>query len=181
MDLQCRPGVAAASARIHGLKADSRLVAALLAPLYLLFTLMGWPDCLCSSPLLFTLVYGYSRLASKTGSSNESSCRCWIFLQSIPVLGVSQPSPHLLLFVGLFPATWQHQRLEIAAIIAIFTGQAWKHDLQFLPGSVRCGKIAGAQTCRRRPRCYRFSWWQRFPVGSNCAVFNDRPHLEQHE
>jgi NitT/TauT family transport system permease protein len=73
-------------------------------------------------------------------------------LQSIPVLGFM---PGLILaLVALFPHS--NTGLELAAVIMIFTGQAWNmtfsyyHSLRSVPVDLReVGSV------------YRFSWWQR--------------------
>jgi NitT/TauT family transport system permease protein len=101
--------------------------------------------------LLFTLVYGY--WAAKSKPAERVLVPVLDILQSIPVLGFM---PGLLLvFVGLFPNS--NFGLELAAIVAIFTGQAWNMTFSFYQ-SVRAlpADMGEAATV------YRFGWWQRF-------------------
>ena len=101
--------------------------------------------------LLFTLVYGY--WAAKDRVAQRVLVPLLDILQSIPVLGFA-PSL-ILLFVGLFPHS--NIGLEIAAIIAIFTGQAWNMTFSFYQ-SVRSVPV----DMQEAATVYRFSWWQRF-------------------
>jgi NitT/TauT family transport system permease protein len=101
--------------------------------------------------LLFTLVYGY--WAAKSRAAERVLVPVLDILQSIPVLGFM---PGLLLvFVGLLPGS--NFGLELAAIVAIFTGQAWNMTFSFYQ-SVRSlpADMGEAATV------YRFNWWQRF-------------------
>jgi NitT/TauT family transport system permease protein len=98
----------------------------------------------------FTLVYGY--WAAKDRVAERVLVPLLDILQSIPVLGFM---PGLILaFMALFPNS--NVGLELAAIIMIFTGQAWNmtfsyyHSLKSVPLDQR--EVATV---------YRFSWWQR--------------------
>ena len=99
----------------------------------------------------FTLVYGY--WAAKDRVAERVLVPLLDILQSIPVLGFM---PGLILaLVALFPHS--NIGLELAAVIMIFTGQAWNmtfsfyHSLRSVPKDLReVGSI------------YRFNWWQRF-------------------
>ena len=100
--------------------------------------------------LAFTLVYGY--WAAKDRVAERVLIPLLDILQSIPVLGFM---PGLVLaLVALFPHS--NIGLELAAVIMIFTGQAWNmtfsfyHSLQSVPLDMR--EVATV---------YRFSWWQR--------------------
>jgi NitT/TauT family transport system permease protein len=119
-------------------------------PLYTFYSLMRGLIAYVLS-LLFTLVYGY--WAAKDRVAQRVLIPLLDILQSIPVLGFA-PSL-ILVFVALFPHS--NAGLEIAAIIAIFTGQAWNMTFSFYQ-SVRSvpGDMHEAATV------YRFSWWQRF-------------------
>ncbi len=100
--------------------------------------------------LAFTLTYGY--WAAKDRIAERVLVPLLDILQSIPVLGFM---PGLILaLVTLFPHS--NVGLELAAVIMIFTGQAWNmtfsyyHSLRSVPDDLR---QVGA--------VYRFSWWQR--------------------
>jgi NitT/TauT family transport system permease protein len=100
--------------------------------------------------LVFTLVYGY--WAAKDPVAERVLVPLLDILQSIPVLGFL---PGLVLaLVSLFPTS--NIGLELAAVIMIFTGQAWNmtfsyyHSLRSVPLDQR--EVA---------TIYRFSWWQR--------------------
>lgn len=98
----------------------------------------------------FTLAYGY--WAAKDRVAERVLVPLLDILQSIPVLGFM---PGLILaLVALFPHS--NIGLELAAVIMIFTGQAWNmtfsyyHSLRSVPVDLReVGSV------------YRFSWWQR--------------------
>jgi NitT/TauT family transport system permease protein len=98
----------------------------------------------------FTLVYGY--WAAKDRVAERVLVPLLDILQSIPVLGFM---PGLILaFMTLFPNS--NIGLELAAVIMIFTGQAWNmtfsyyHSLKSVPLDQR--EVATV---------YRFNWWQR--------------------
>ena len=101
--------------------------------------------------LLFTLVYGF--WAAKDAVAGKVLIPLLDILQSVPVLGFM---PGLILaLVALFPST--NIGLELAAIIMIFTGQAWNmtfsfyHSLKSIPPD-----LGEASTI------YGFNWRQRF-------------------
>ena len=98
----------------------------------------------------FTLVYGY--WAAKDRVAGRLLLPLLDILQSIPVLGFM---PGLILaLVALFPRS--NVGLELAAVIMIFTGQAWNmtfslvHSLRSVPSDLR-----------EAATVYRFNWWQR--------------------
>src|SRR5262245_24827775 len=100
--------------------------------------------------LAFTLLYGY--WAAKDAVAERVLVPLLDILQSIPVLSFL---PGLVLALdGLFPTT--NIGLELAAILMIFTGQAWNmtfsfyHSLRAVPPDMR--EVASV---------YRFNWWQR--------------------
>lgn len=100
--------------------------------------------------LAFTLVYGY--WAAKDPVAERVLVPLLDILQSIPVLSFL---PGLVLaLVAVFPTT--NIGLELAAILMIFTGQAWNmtfsfyHSLLSVPPDLR--EVAAV---------YRFTWWQR--------------------
>jgi NitT/TauT family transport system permease protein len=100
--------------------------------------------------LSFTLVYGY------WAAKDEIAARVLIplldILQSIPVLAFL---PGLLLALdALFPRN--NVGLELAAILMIFTGQAWNMTFSFYH-SVRA--VPADQ--QDAATVYRFNWWQR--------------------
>jgi NitT/TauT family transport system permease protein len=119
-------------------------------PLYTFYSLMRGLIAYALS-LIFTLVYGY--WAAKDRVAQRVLVPLLDILQSIPVLGFA-PSL-ILVFVALFPHN--NVGLEIAAIIAIFTGQAWNMTFSFYQ-SVR----SVPSDMQEAATVYRFSWWQRF-------------------
>lgn len=99
----------------------------------------------------FTLVYGY--WAAKDRMAERVLVPLLDILQSIPVLGFM---PGLILaLVTLFPHS--NVGLELAAVIMIFTGQAWNMTFSFYH-SVR----AVPMDLREAATVYRFGWWERF-------------------
>jgi len=118
-------------------------------PLYALLSLSRGLAAYVLS-LAFTLVYGY--WAAKDRLAERVLVPLLDILQSIPVLGF-MPGVVLAL-VAIFPRT--NVGLELAAILMIFTGQAWNmtfsyyHSLRSIPSDMR-----------EAATVYRFSWWQR--------------------
>ena len=114
----------------------------------------------------FTLVYAF--WAAKDPRAERLLVPLLDILQSIPVLGFM---PGLVLaLVALFPGS--NIGLELAAIVMIFTGQAWNmtfsfyHSLKSVPHDLRETSVV-----------YRFSWWERFkwvelPFGTTGLVWN---------
>src|SRR2546426_4561925 len=118
-------------------------------PRYTLFSLFRGLFAYVIS-LGFTIVYGY--WAAKDRVAGRLLIPLLDILQSIPVLGFM---PGLILaLVALFPHS--NIGLELAAVIMIFTGQAWNmtfsfiHSLRSVPADLR--EVATV---------YRFSWWRR--------------------
>src|SRR5713226_7793381 len=118
-------------------------------PLYTFFSLSRGLIAYCFS-LGFTLVYGY--WAAKDRRAERLLIPLLDILQSIPVLGF-MPGLTLAL-VAIFPHS--NAGLELAAVIMIFTGQAWNmtfslvHSLRSVPSDLR-----------EAATVYRFNWWQR--------------------
>ncbi len=116
--------------------------------------------------LSFTLVYAY--WAAHDRRAERLLVPLLDILQSIPVLGFM---PGLVLaMVALFPRT--NLGLELAAVIMIFTGQAWNmtfslyHALKSVP-----------QDIQEVSQVYHFNWWERFkwmelPYGTTGLVWN---------
>jgi NitT/TauT family transport system permease protein len=114
----------------------------------------------------FTLVYAY--WAAHDRRAERLLVPLLDILQSIPVLGFM---PGLVLaMVALFPRT--NLGLELAAVIMIFTGQAWNmtfslyHSLKSVPQDIKEASVV-----------YRFSWWERLkwvelPYGTTGRVWN---------
>ncbi len=100
--------------------------------------------------LFFTLAYGY--WAAKDPVAQRVLVPLLDILQSIPVLGFAPTL--LLVFVNLFG---RNVGLEFAAIVAIFTGQAWNMTFSFYQ-SVR----SVPSDMQEAATVYRFSWWERF-------------------
>jgi NitT/TauT family transport system permease protein len=99
----------------------------------------------------FTLVYGY--WAAKDRYAERALVPILDILQSIPVLGFLPA--FVVALANIVPHT--NVGLELAAILMIFTGQAWNmtfsfyHSLKSIPMDQR--EVATV---------YRFGWWQRF-------------------
>jgi NitT/TauT family transport system permease protein len=98
----------------------------------------------------FTLVYGY--WAAKSAIAERVLIPLLDILQSIPVLGFM---PGIVLsLVAAFPRS--NAGLELAAVVMIFTGQAWNmtfsfyHSIRSVPNDQR--EVAEA---------YHFTWWER--------------------
>ncbi len=101
--------------------------------------------------LLFTLTYGY--WAAKDRVAERVLVPLLDILQSIPVLGFL---PGVVIALdGLFPRN--NVGLEIAAVLMIFTGQAWNMTFSFFH-SVK--SVPDDQ--REAATVYRFTWWERF-------------------
>jgi NitT/TauT family transport system permease protein len=101
--------------------------------------------------LTFTLVYGY--WAVKDRVAERMLIPLLDVLQSIPVL--SFLPAFLLALVAVFP--FSNIGIELAAILMIFTGQAWNMTFSFYH-SVR----SVPEDQREVATVYRFNWWQRF-------------------
>ncbi|MFI5184687.1 MAG: ABC transporter permease [Vicinamibacteria bacterium] len=114
----------------------------------------------------FTLVYAY--WAAHDQRAERLLVPLLDILQSIPVLGFM---PGLILaLVTLFPHS--NLGLELAAVIMIFTGQAWNmtfslyHSLKSVPQDIKEASVV-----------YGFNWWERFkwmelPYGTTGLVWN---------
>ena len=99
---------------------------------------------------LFTIVYGY--WAAKDRLAERLLVPILDILQSIPVLGF-MPGVVLAL-VSLFPNN--NIGLELAAVLMIFTGQAWNMTFSFY-NSLK----SVPQDLQEAGTIYRFNWWQR--------------------
>ncbi len=100
--------------------------------------------------LIFSLLWGF--WAAKDRAAERCLIPALDVLQSIPILGFMPGL--ILLLVGLFP--YNNMGLELAAIVMIFTSQAWNitfsvyHSIRIIPqDKVDCA------------RAYRLSNWQR--------------------
>ncbi len=101
--------------------------------------------------LAFTLTYGY--WAAKDRVAERLLVPLLDVLQSVPVLGFM---PGVVLgLVAAFPTS--NVGLELAAIIMIFTGQAWNMTFSFYY-SLR--SVPSDQ--QDVATLFRFNWWQRF-------------------
>jgi NitT/TauT family transport system permease protein len=101
--------------------------------------------------LVFTLLYG--TWAAKDRRAERVLIPLLDVLQSVPVLGFM---PGLVLaLVALFPHS--NLGLELAAVLLIFTGQAWNMTFSFYR-SVRSVPADQLEVSRM----YRFSWSERF-------------------
>ncbi|HEY3270976.1 MAG TPA: ABC transporter permease subunit [Geothrix sp.] len=134
-------------------------------PKYTFFSMMRGLAAYAFS-LVFTLVYAF--WAAKDRRAEKLLIPLLDILQSIPVLGFM---PGLVLaLVAMFPHS--NLGLELAAVVMIFTGQAWNmtfslyHSLKSVP-----------QDMQEAATVYGFSWWQRFkwvelPYGTTGLVWN---------
>ncbi|WP_306591654.1 ABC transporter permease subunit [Geothrix sp. 21YS21S-4] len=134
-------------------------------PKYTFFSMMRGLVAYAIS-LAFTLVYAF--WAAKDRRAEKLLIPLLDILQSIPVLGFM---PGLVLaLVALFPHS--NLGLELAAVVMIFTGQAWNmtfslyHSLKSVP-----------QDMQEAGTVYGFNWWQRFrwielPYGTTGLVWN---------
>ena len=116
--------------------------------------------------IVFTMLYGY--WAAKDEVAGQVLVPMLDILQSIPILGFM---PGLVMaMVALFPST--RVGLELAAVITIFTGQAWNmtfsyyHSLRSIP-----------ENLREASTLYNFSWWERLkwlelPISTIGLVWN---------
>ncbi|HND52204.1 MAG TPA: ABC transporter permease subunit, partial [Pirellulaceae bacterium] len=100
--------------------------------------------------LVFTLVYGY--WAAKSESAGRLLIPLLDVLQSLPVLAFL--SGLLLTLDAAFPRN--NVGLELAAVLMIFTGQAWNMTFSFYH-SIRAVPV----DMREAADVYRFNWWQR--------------------
>ena len=98
----------------------------------------------------FTLVYGF--WAAKSALAERVLIPLLDVLQSIPVLGFM---PGIVLaMVALFPRS--NAGLELAAIVMIFTGQAWNMTFSFYYS------VRGVPLDQREvATAYHFTWWER--------------------
>src|SRR5712692_3056887 len=134
-------------------------------PRYTLYSLSRGVTALVIS-YLFALAFGWT--AAKSRAAERLLLPLLDILQSIPVLGFL---PGLVLgLMSLFPT--RNVGLELAAILMIFTAQAWNLALSFynsltaLPEPLRDAcKVAGW-----RPR--RTFWQLEVPAGAQALVWN---------
>lgn len=100
--------------------------------------------------LLFTLVYGY--FAAKNRTAEKVLIPLLDMLQSIPVLGFL--SATITAFIAFFPGSLLG--VELASILAIFTGQAWNMTFSFYNSLVTVPK-----DLQEASRLLHLNWWQR--------------------
>ncbi|HXY42536.1 MAG TPA: ABC transporter permease subunit, partial [Vicinamibacteria bacterium] len=137
----------------------------LALPMYTLYSLVRG---LVAYLLSFFFTLGYAFWAAKDRRAERVLVPLLDILQSVPVLGF-MPGV-VLAFVAVFPRT--NIGLELAAVVMIFTGQAWNmtfslyHSLKSVPGELQ-----------ETARLYRFGWWRRFwwvelPFGTTALAWN---------
>jgi NitT/TauT family transport system permease protein len=134
-------------------------------PMYTFFSLVRG---LIAYALSFAFTLGYAFWAAKDRRAEKVLVPLLDILQSIPVLGFM---PGLVLaLVAVFPRT--NVGLELAAVVMIFTGQAWNmtfslyHSLKSVPDELQ-----------EAARLYGFGWWRRFawvelPFGTTALAWN---------
>lgn len=101
--------------------------------------------------LLFTLIYGY--VAAKSQTAEKVLIPLLDMLQSIPVLGFL--SATITAFIALFPGSLLG--VELASILAIFTGQAWNMTFSFYNSLKTVPK-----DLQEASDMLGMNWWQRF-------------------
>jgi NitT/TauT family transport system permease protein len=101
--------------------------------------------------LLFTLIYGY--IAAKSRTAEKLLVPLLDMLQSIPVLGFL--SATITAFIALFPGSLLG--VELASILAIFTGQAWNMTFSFYNSLKTIPR-----DLQEASNVLRMNWWQRF-------------------
>jgi len=101
--------------------------------------------------LIFTLIYGY--IAAKSRIAEKILIPLLDMLQSIPVLGFL--SATITAFIAVFPKSLLG--VELASILAIFTGQAWNMTFSFYNSLKTIPK-----DLREASDVLRMNWWQRF-------------------
>ncbi len=101
--------------------------------------------------LIFTLFYGY--IAAKSRTATRVLIPLLDMLQSIPVLGFL--SATITAFIALFPGSLFG--VELASILAIFTGQAWNMTFSFYNSLITIPK-----DLQEASAVLRMNWWQRF-------------------
>lgn len=122
----------------------------LMLPEYALRTTLRMFAALMAS-LLFT--FTYAPLAAKSRRARLIMVPVLDILQSVPILGFL--SFTVAFFMGLFPG--QVLGLELAAIFAIFTSQAWNMAFSFYQSLITVPADLDEAT-----RGFRLSAWQRF-------------------
>jgi NitT/TauT family transport system permease protein len=121
-----------------------------MLPAYALRTTMRMLAALVAS-LVFTFTYG--TLAAKSRRAEMVLIPLLDVLQSVPVLGYL--SFTVVFFVSLFPG--RVLGVELAAIFAIFTSQAWNMAFSFFQALRTV-----PQDLDEASRAFRFPAWQRF-------------------
>lgn len=101
--------------------------------------------------LLFTLVYGY--FAAKNRIAEKILIPILDILQSIPVLGFL--SATITACIAMFPGSLLG--VELASILAIFTGQAWNMTFSFYNSLKTIPK-----DMKEAADVLQLNWWQRF-------------------
>lgn len=101
--------------------------------------------------LVFTLIYGY--IAAKSRAAEKILIPLLDMLQSIPVLGFL--SATITAFIALFPGSLFG--VELASILAIFTGQAWNMTFSFYNSLKTIPK-----DLQEASDVLHLNWWQRF-------------------
>ena len=104
-----------------------------------------------AASLLFTLVYGY--IAAKSQKAEKIMIPLLDILQSVPVLGFL--SATITMFIALFPG--KIIGVECAAILAIFTGQAWNMTFSFYHSLLTVPK-----DLQEVADVLGMNWWQKF-------------------
>ena len=138
-------------------------------PGYTFFSLCTWAGCLRHLPSLHARLRLLGR--PRSGDAERLLVPLLDILQSIPVLGFM---PGLVLaLVALFPRS--NLGLELAAVIMIFTGQAWNmtfsfyHSLQSVPPDIKEASCV-----------YRFTWWRALQW-MELPYATIGPRVEQHD
>ena len=133
--------------RVPGAQISLRFAA---LPLYALYSLLRMTAAYVLS-LAFSLAYGY--IAATNRRAERVLVPILDILQSIPILSFLPPV--VLALAGLFPRSGLG--VEIAAVILVFTSQAWNMTFSFYNSM-----LTVPRELREVARLYRLSPWQRF-------------------
>ena len=118
--------------------------------------------------VVFTLVYGY--LAAMNKRNEQVMIPILDVLQSVPILSFL---PVVLLSLTAFmPAGLA---TEIAAVVLIFTSQAWNLTFAFYQSLKTVPK-----ELKEASSIFQFNFWQRFK-DAGFSLLPDKLHLEQHD
>ena len=144
-------GMSELSAPISELKHSTIRLDAAHLPAYAMRTTIRMLIAVAAS-LAFTLIY--ATLAAKSRKAGQVMIPILDILQSVPVLGYI--SFTVTAFVALFPG--RMLGVELAAIFAIFTAQAWNMTFSLYQSAA----YRAVQSWKRHRVSFKLSGWQKF-------------------